>query len=286
MSAQSGWYDAGVPGRQRWWDGAQWTAHEREMTPPPPIRLQPAASPHAAQIAEALPPMGWFPVAGTADVRWWDGAIWTPYRVRDGRVRSDAFAIEPGGTGLALGIAFITLAVAQLSTGSLIGQPFFGIAPVLFFISGVLQLVGAFQTNRLRKLPVPRTVPVFDPSTRPLPGEVESAGAGWYPVSGQVARWWTGTQWSWYVGQKFGVRPTHSGPRGYLISMIIGGVLACVGVLGVVLGITVAVAGGVVAATFLLVVGAIGVLAGGLILPLVHARRYTMILPTKAPPLR
>lgn len=276
MNAQPGWYDAGVPGRQRWWDGTQWSVHERETAEQP---VQPAVQYAAAQ------PMGWFPVVGTGDVRWWDGAGWTPYRLRDGRPRPDAFAIEPGATGLALGFMFITLGFVQFGTYNLSGQPFFSITPVLFFISGAVWLVGGFQTNRLRSLPAPRTVPVFDPSTRPLPGEVENVGAGWYPVSGQVARWWTGNQWSWYVAQKYGVRPTHSGPRGYRVAMILGWILIAVGVSGILLGLFAMPALGTPIGLTFAVPGVVLAVAGGLVLPLVHTRRYTMILPTKAPPL-
>ena len=39
MSAAPGWYDDGS-GRQRWWDGQQWTEH---YAPPPPPRSAPTA---------------------------------------------------------------------------------------------------------------------------------------------------------------------------------------------------------------------------------------------------
>lgn len=273
MSAQPGWYDAGVPGQQRWWDGAQWTAHERA-----------AAAPVAPAIQAA--PMGWYPVPGKTDVRWWDGAGWAPYRMRDGRPKGDAFAIEPANTGLILGILFIVLGVLQSAAYSLSGDLFFVAAPMLFVVTGVVAIAGGAHSSAVRKLPTPQTAPVFDPSTRPLPGEVEGDGAGWYPVAGQVGRWWTGTRWSWYVAQKFGVRPGQEGPLGYRISMMAGWACAGIGALGVVFGILMAAALDVFAGVLIVIVAGILVLGGGLVLLVVYLRRYALILPEKAPPLR
>ncbi|KDA05263.1 hypothetical protein DC31_04120 [Microbacterium sp. CH12i] len=290
MNAQPGWYDAGVPGQERWWDGTQWTAHERAVVVAAQAvqavqAQQPVQAQYAAPVAQAAP-MGWFPVVGTSDVRWWDGGGWTPYRLRDGKSRPDAFAIEPASTGMTLGILFIVLGFTQFNTYSLSGQPGLAITPVLFLASGVIWLIGSFRVSQLKKLSVPSTVPVFDPSTRPLPGEAEGAGAGWYPVAGRVTRWWTGTQWSHYVGQKFGVRPAHAGARGYRVSMIAGWVLAGVGALGVVLGIAmIALLDRWVGVAVIIPAVILG-LAGGLIVLLTYIRRYTMILPTQAPPLR
>lgn len=254
---------------QRWWDGAQWTDHQRR------------AAPYAAPAA----PMGWFPVAGTADVRWWDGAGWTPYRLRDGKPRPDAFAIEPENTGVVLGIVFILLGITQFSTYNLSGQPFLAFAPVLFVLSGIIWLLGGIRAGQLKKLPAPSTVPVFDPSTWPLPGEVEGAGAGWFPVAGQVVRWWTGTQWSSYVGQKFGVRPTHSGARAYRVAMTVGWVFAGLGVLGTAVGIIVFGALGRWEGLAILVPAVVLLLVAVLVLLLTHLRRYMLILPSAPPPL-
>src|SRR5690606_39052495 len=135
-------------------------------------------------------------------------------------------------------------------------------------------------------LPAPSTAPVFDPSTRPLPGEVEGAGAGWYPVSGQVTRWWTGTRWSSYIGQKVGVRPTHSGERSYRLSMAVGWVLAGLGVLGALIGIVLSMTMDRWAGAAVLIPCVVFVIVAAIVLPLVYSRRYTMILPQQAPPLR
>lgn len=267
MTAPQGWYNAGVPGRQRWWDGAQWTAHERPVPPPVPV-------------------MGWYSEAVASDARWWDGAGWTPYRIRDGKPRTDAFAVEPGNTGILMGFVFIMLGITQWSTAQLAEGTIFSVTPVFFFIGGVLWLIGGFRNAQLRKLPPPQTAPVVDPVTRPLPGEAEGPGAGWYPVAGRVTRWWTGSQWSPYIAQKFGVRPTLNGLLGYRILMIVGWVLGGGGVLCIVLGLAAAWASGVIAATFLITLGAVGVVVGAILLPVIYVRRYTMILPPSAPPLR
>lgn len=284
-NAQPGWYDAGVPGRLRWWDGMQWTAHERAVDPTPADAVTaPAAAPmpHVATRA----PMGWYPVTGTPDVRWWDGAVWTPYRLRAGAPRADAFANEPSSSALTMGFVFIVLAISQFSTAGLgSGQPMFRFTSVMFLIAGVLALIGGFRTRQLSGLPAPSAAPVFDASTRPLPGEVEGAGSGWFAVSGQITRWWTGTRWSPYVNQKFGVRPTQQGARAYRMSMVIGGVFAGLGLIAAVLGFVLIYAMDRWTGVAVLIPGLIAVLVGGLVLVLTYVRRYTLILPPQAPPL-
>lgn len=229
-------------------------------------------------------PMGWFPVAGTADVRWWDGTAWTPYRIRDGKARPDAFAIEPGSTGVVLGLVFILLGFTQFSTYSLSGQPVFVITPALFFVAGVLWLVGGLRVSRLKKLPEPTTAPVLDAVVRPLPGEAEGAGAGWFPVAGQIARWWTGVRWSPYIAQKFGVRPSQYGPRSYRASMNVGWILTGLGVLGAAFGVAAVGALGWWTAAVIIVPALVIALAAGAVLLTTYLRRYAMILPTQPPP--
>lgn len=321
MTAQPGWYDAGVPGKQRWWDGTQWTAHEREIAPQPPVvpqppasgfaggvaggqygqqaygqqqygqqqYAQPAAQPQYASTAASVP-QGWYQVPGEADVRWWDGTTWTPYRLRDGAPKADAFAVEPPATAMTLAILFLVIGLMQFGTAAL-GSRSFGTTGLLFLIVGAVWLIGAMHTSGLRKKPAPQSGAVQPDVVRPLPGEAEGAGAGWYPVAGQVTRWWTGTRWSWYIGQKYGVRPGHAGPRGYRVSMILGWVMAGVGVLALLAGLigVLTFQSTMLLAAFgagALVFGVIIALLGGLILLLTHQRRYMMILPTKAPPLR
>ncbi|WP_159501865.1 DUF2510 domain-containing protein [Microbacterium sp. 18062] len=47
-SAPPGWYDAGVPGQLRWWDGTAWTTHVQPMPPASPLPPAQAASQAAA----------------------------------------------------------------------------------------------------------------------------------------------------------------------------------------------------------------------------------------------
>lgn len=278
MNAQPGWYDAGVPGAQRWWNGAQWTVHERGAG-------STAAAAQPTQQMASRVPMGWFPMAGTSDVRWWDGAVWTPYRLRGGKPRPDALAIEPGGNGFVSGIVFIALGISQFSTSSLSGQPIFAFSSFLFLVAGALWLVGGFRTRQLTTQPAPSTAPLFDASIRPLPGEVEGADAGWFAVSGSVRRWWTGARWSPYIHQRFGVRPTQHGERAYRISMIIAWVFAILGVIGTALGFALIYALDRSVGVAIVVPGLIGVMVGGIVLSMTYVRRFTMILPSQAPPL-
>lgn len=341
MSAQPGWYEAGVPGRERWWDGTQWTGYERAVpgpgagTPrgsdagtlrgsdaqmsdgsrrfgPTSVQGTPgvsgpehrhgysapavgvpgvAASAGYAGVTAVLPAMGWYGVPGTSDVRWWDGTAWTPYRIRDGKPRPDFFAVEPAGVGITLGIVFLAIGTMQLFLAVLSPSAGFVATPPFLLILGAIWLIGGVHTTNVRKLPSPQSAPVLDPSARPLPGEVEADGAGWYPVTGQVGRWWTGARWSWYLGMRHGVRPGHAGPRGYIVSMMMGWIVAGIGGLGLVAGILfMAIWAGLPGLSVLggiLIV--IAVLFGGLgafILLLTRSRRYAMLLPDTAPPVR
>lgn len=269
MSAPQGWYDAGTPGRQRWWDGVQWTAHER-------------------QAPTATPPMGWYPVPGTQDVRWWDGVIWAPYRVRDGRPRPDLLAVEPQSMGFFLGIFFFVLAMLQLSAAVITQSPGNFVLPVLLIAASVLWFVGAWYSRSVSRLPAPESQPFVDAAVQPLPDLVEGPDAGWYPMTSQVTRWWTGARWTWYIGTKHGARPGHAGPRGYLVSMIVGWIIAAIAALALVF----AVVGGIVAQSpwtgFVIVLGVIlalifGVLAAFTLL-ITRSRRNAMLLPTAPPP--
>ena len=59
VSAPAGWYDADS-GRQRWWDGQQWTEH---------FQSDPRRAPA---------PAGWYD-DGSGNLRWWDGHEWTAH---------------------------------------------------------------------------------------------------------------------------------------------------------------------------------------------------------------
>lgn len=298
MAAPAGWYEAGVPGRERWWDGTQWTAHERDATGAAAVGAPQVADP-GAQTAHPLQPggyagqtatpMGWYPVPGTSDVRWWDGTQWAAYRFRGGKPKADAFAVEPPSVGIVLGIMFIVLSLLQFANYALAQNAAVAIAPVFFLFAGTVWIICGIHSYRVRGLPAPQSAPVDAPVLRPMPGDAEGPGAGWYPVSRQVTRWWTGTRWSWYIGMKFGARPGFAGPRGYLVSMIATGVVAVIGALGLLAGIVGLIVGGVVGpflGIFGLVFGVIFLGLAALLFGLTRSRRYAMLLPTTPPPIR
>lgn len=58
-AAPAGWHDAGA-GRQRWWDGQEWTEH------------------YQADPRHAAAPVGWYD-DGSGRQRWWDGHLWTEH---------------------------------------------------------------------------------------------------------------------------------------------------------------------------------------------------------------
>ncbi len=63
MSMSAGWYDDGS-GRQRWWDGAQWTDQYAEPQPGQPVNAQPVYVQPVAYIA--VTPAGVSPKSYTA----------------------------------------------------------------------------------------------------------------------------------------------------------------------------------------------------------------------------
>ncbi|MGN8026336.1 DUF2510 domain-containing protein [Microbacterium sp. 22242] len=237
MSAQPGWYDAGVPGRERWWDGGQWTAHERDVSPPAPTGggfAGAAGAPVAAQSPLTAPAPGWYPAPGTAVLRWWEGRHWTGFRIKDGRPGTDGVTAEQPATAWVLGGLFLLVGVSQLLISFSTG--YFG-SGIPFIALGALWLVIAARTSALRRMPAPATAPVFPDFVRPLPGEQEGAGAGWYPVARTGSRWWTGTRWAEYVVTRFGIRPTFHGRRAILATRIMVWIFLGMGVLCALAGV-------------------------------------------------
>lgn len=56
MSAQAGWYpDPSDPAQQRWWDGAQWTAHARPVPPATAVAPVTPAAPTPVTPSEPTP---------------------------------------------------------------------------------------------------------------------------------------------------------------------------------------------------------------------------------------
>lgn len=204
MNAAPGWYDAGTPGRVRWWDGTQWTPHEVDAPAAVAAPAQPSAAP-------AGPVPGWY-ATPAGPPRWWDGRKWTGLRFRaDGTPGTDWGNTEQVGFTWALGVVFLALASVQLVLGmvtpgvSFAGFPLMLVAALWFGI--------AIQTTIVLRIPVPTSAPLMLDIVRPLPGEQEGPGAGWYPITGTTSRWWTGARWAEYTNSRFGIRPTFHAAR-------------------------------------------------------------------------
>lgn len=235
MSAAPGWYDAGTPGRLRWWDGAQWTAHEADA---PAAVAAPALPVSPAPAAGPLP--GWY-VTPAGPARWWDGKKWTGLRTKNGTPGTDWANAEQASVAWTLAAVFLSLGGTQLVLGSLSsGFSFVGIPT---FLVAALWVAIAIQTTIVQRIPIPTTAPLTLDDFRPLPGEQEGPGAGWYPLSPTTSRWWTGTRWSQYTNAKVGIRPTFHGPRAMrtlrwttLVILVLAAVAVIAGILLIVAG--------------------------------------------------
>ncbi|MFJ2369248.1 DUF2510 domain-containing protein [Microbacterium sp. NPDC087665] len=207
MTTAPGWYEAGTPGRVRWWDGTQWTEHESEAPVPAPAQTSPAQTPFA-QAAAPLP--GWY-VTSAESARWWDGKKWTGSRTKNGTPGIDWSTTESVPMTFAMGTMFAALGCVQLVLGILSpGVAFVG-APTLLLAA--LWFSIGIQTSIVLRIPTPTSAPLMLEIFRPLPGEQEGPGAGWYPISATASRWWTGARWTQYTNSKFGIRPTFHGPQ-------------------------------------------------------------------------
>jgi hypothetical protein len=283
MATPPGWYDAGTPGRVRWWDGGQWTAHETDAHPQ-----------HSAVLEQPLsltaPPPGWYETS-SGSARWWDGSHWTGMRIKGGVPGVDWATTEQPALAWVFGSLFLVLGLGQFGLGALIGD----VPPggVVTLCLAVLWFALALQTTAVRRIPTPRSAAVVIDAIRPLPGEHEGADAGWYPVAPNVARWWTGARWSQYIGTRYGPRPTFTGARTLRILIWMGWGLAGLGAVGLVAGAAV-LAGGMNADDFgLMAVIGVVILVGGilfaalgavfLVMSRLHSR--TLLLP-KYPPQR
>ncbi|MGD8196093.1 DUF2510 domain-containing protein [Herbiconiux sp. P18] len=220
MSYAPGWYDAGTPGKLRWWDGVQWSAHETDVS--------------------SAPGQGWYPTPG-GRLRWWDGRTWTGLRVKDGVPGTDWATAEQPAVAWAFGSVFAALALAQFAIGAVIGSV--SPAGISMVLLAVLWFAIGATSSAVRRIPSPVVAPEAPDVVRPLPGEVEGPGAGWFPVATRTSRWWTGLRWSQYTASRFGVRPTFHGARSLRLLLGMGWVLIGAGFLGALVGILMLVIG-------------------------------------------
>ena len=303
MAIPPGWYDAGVPGQVRWWDGARWTEHvasapapgSQPLEPVPGVPL-PSAAPSTAPdsvpgdaVSAAMDvAMGWYPTTA-GRLRWWDGSRWTGLRVKNGKPGTDWATSEQPVLIIILGSLLLGLAVVQL-TLSLSAQPSAVLPGVPALILALLWLAVGAQTFAVRRIPPPFGSPTAPDVVLPLPGTVEGVGAGWEPLTPRVSRWWTGTRWTHYVATRYGVRPTFHGPRGYRRYVINTWVLVGVALASIVAGIVLPLIGAESGNPLLAILGVLLLLVGiglsvvsGVLVILRGSQRRLLLLPKDAP---
>ena len=286
MSAPAGWYDAGTPGRLRWWDGAQWTEHEceapaRQPQPPQP----PQQAPQPVPVIPAAPsiPAGWYPVPRTGETRWWDGAHWSAYSFANGRPRGNWYAVEPPGIAYVFGAIFLVLGFTQLMLATLSPSAMLsGLGPLAL---GAFWMSSAIALSIVRSRPAPVSAPVTAEVVQPLPGWAEGAGARWVALTPNLSRWWSGARWGEYVVESNRVRPTHGGAKAYRGMRYLAWGLVGLGAFGIVVGVLLLLIGAVPvwAGVALLVGGIAFALIGGIVFPVLYARRHALLLPEHPP---
>ncbi|MBK0417739.1 DUF2510 domain-containing protein [Leucobacter sp. CSA1] len=315
MEIPAGWYDAGVAGRERWWDGTRWTEHEREILQQhapagadpraadahPSTGAPPGTGPRAADARAAGPapapaasaqtaaaaaqgiPMGWYDVPGGGGIRWRDDRHWTPYRIVDGKPGANWYATEPPLIGYVFGGFFLMIALAQFALAGLSRQ--FPVNGILMLLLAVFWMSAGIAGSVVRSRPAPLTTALAPECALPLPGQTEGPGAGWYAVSGSLSRWWSGTRWAHYVAQAGRVRPTFNGERTYRVMLIMAAAMTGLGVVALVVGaiLLAAVEPPPWPGVFLLIAGIVLGVVGAILFPVIRLRRPAFLLPEHPP---
>lgn len=143
---------------------------------------------------------GWYGVAGTSDVRWWDGAKFRTILLRDGAVVYEKTRSQTPTMSYLLGGILVLLGLTRLAA---LSRDNVDVAFAVFlFIVGILSVISAALGRTVEKLPAPSLAPYADPRTMPWPGHTEPGpiAPGWYAApSAKLPRWWTGARWSEYL---------------------------------------------------------------------------------------
>lgn len=219
------------------------------------------------------------------ELRWWDGSRWTGMRVKDGRPGVDWMTADrPTPLFVSSALFFVAGAIHLFLV---VFTPFYLVTGALFLGLGFFWLFGALHVRRVLQKPAPPTAPVVIDAVRPLPGEQEGPGAGWFPVSSTVGRWWTGTRWSQYTWTRSGIRPTFHGARSFRTLLWVEGVFTALGAVVLLAGIVVLTSSsdstvGVVGGS-MIVGGAVLFVVGGLLLALSPISRRPLVIPSTPP---
>ena len=126
----AGWYpDRNAPGSLRWWDGAQWTDHVKEVAPSAAATVVEPVSVEAFRLQPVAPsiPAGWYVDRSDASIRrWWDGSQWTAHTTTAAGLATGGVTGAPAVNSLATrGLAYSLIALVinpflMMSIGGLV----------------------------------------------------------------------------------------------------------------------------------------------------------------------
>ena len=144
MTAPAGWYPQ-PDGRERWWDGAAWTPHERAVPAPPQAPVADsrtaaavAADPSAAPSTQG-PALYVRPFEQRGGIRWglFD-PVWSTF----------------GGICLiVVALPLLLFSLLSLVTGSVLSAIGMGLMGIAFIGCGIAFLYDASVGRRLRRTP-------------------------------------------------------------------------------------------------------------------------------------